>query len=326
MGDASRVGEARRHAAALSAELGFGDVEAGRLALVVTELGTNLVKHARAGRLLIATRRHGEAAEVEVLSVDEGPGIDNLEQCMGDGFSTGGSPGTGLGALRRLADSFDIHSRAPGGTLVVARVRASSKADPAQGAFRVGVVALCCPGEKVCGDGWAFASSGQQASLMMADGLGHGPDAEEAAEAALRQFRKSPFSPLGTLMEDCHAVMRATRGAAVAAAQLDAGSSKIRSAGAGNVIMRIASGTSDKTLLSQHGTLGVQMRRPEEFTTDWPRHAVLAVHSDGVMARWPSQALAGLLGHDPSLAAALLVRDFCRGKDDATAMVIRRKE
>ena len=43
MGDASRVGEARRHAAQLAARLALDDTTAGRLALVVTELGNNLV-------------------------------------------------------------------------------------------------------------------------------------------------------------------------------------------------------------------------------------------------------------------------------------------
>ena len=56
MDDASRVGEARRHAAQAVAEMGWGEVDAGRLALVVTELGTNLQRHARGGRLLIAVR------------------------------------------------------------------------------------------------------------------------------------------------------------------------------------------------------------------------------------------------------------------------------
>ncbi|RZJ03859.1 MAG: histidine kinase, partial [Haliea sp.] len=122
MGDHSRVGEARRHAAHLASELGFDEVAAGRLALIVTELGSNLVKHAREGRLLIAARTSGDASpgsgDVEVLSIDDGPGIADLPRSMRDGFSTSGTPGTGLGATARLADDFDIHSEMPGVPLV----------------------------------------------------------------------------------------------------------------------------------------------------------------------------------------------------------------
>ena len=326
MGDPTRVGEARRHAAKLATELDFKETDAGRLALVVTELGTNLIKHARSGRLLLAARSCGESgSEVEVLAIDEGPGIANVEQCMGDGFSTGGSPGTGLGAIRRLADDFDLHSAVPAGTVAVARVRPATTA-PAPGLFRFGVVALNAPGETVCGDGWCLVTDRSRAALLMADGLGHGPGAAEASQAALRLFRKAPFGPLPALLEQGHAALRATRGAAVMAAQLDAVGSTVRFAGAGNVIMRLVSGVSDRSLLSQHGTIGLQIRRPEEVVAEWPRHAVLAVHTDGIMARWPAAAVSGLLGRDPSLVAAVIARDYCRGRDDATILVLRRKE
>ena len=327
MGDSSRVGEARRHAARLAAALGFGDVEAGRVALVVTELGTNLCKHAKAGVLLVGSRSFGEGrTEIEVLSLDKGPGIANIEQCMGDGFSTGGSPGTGLGAIRRLADDFDIHTQVPSGTVCVARVRGFARAEAPASAFRVGVVALTAPGETVTGDGWILAAEGTRAALLVADGLGHGPAACEAAQAAVRIFAKAPFGPLAPMLEQSHATLRATRGAAVYAALADAQAGTIRSAGAGNVIMRVFSGVSDRTLLSQHGTVGVQMRRIEETDAEWPRHAVLAVHTDGIMTRWPASAVAGLLGRDPGLVAGVIARDFCRGRDDATILVLRRKE
>jgi anti-sigma regulatory factor (Ser/Thr protein kinase) len=327
MGDPSCVGEARRHATRLATEMEFGEVDAGRVALVVTELGTNLVKHARSGRLLIATRQHGEdLRELEILSLDEGPGIANMERSMSDGFSTAGSPGTGLGALRRLADDFDIHSSVPGGTVAIARVRPRNRNSERSVMFRLGVVALCAPGETVCGDGWVFASEASKAAVMLADGLGHGPDAYEAAQAAVRQFCRSPFSTLTKMIEESHAVLRATRGAALSVARLDSGDASIRSVGAGNVIMRVISGVADRTLLSQFGTVGVQIRKPEEVTIEWPRHAMLVAHSDGIQARWPARQVTALLGRDPGLVAGLLVRDFCRGNDDATVVVIRRKE
>jgi anti-sigma regulatory factor (Ser/Thr protein kinase) len=323
MGDPSRVGEARRHAAQLAADCGLDDVDAGRLALVVTELATNLMRHAQQGRLWLSARP--ARREVEVVAVDEGPGIPDIERSLGDGFSTGGTPGTGLGAVRRLAQDFDLHSTVPGGTVVVARVRAAGVPGP-QAASWPGAVSLAAPGERVCGDGWAFALDGERAALVVADGLGHGPDAAEAGAVALESFAEDPFASPRQLLQRMHLALRRTRGAAVMALQADAAAGTIRSAGAGNVMARLVSGVSDRTLLCQHGTAGIAMRTPEEVTTPWPPHALLVVYSDGIESRWTGGILTPLLARDPVLAAALLARDHCRGRDDATVAVLRRKD
>jgi anti-sigma regulatory factor (Ser/Thr protein kinase) len=323
MGDPSRVGEARRHAAQLAFECGFDEVNAGRLALVVTELGTNLVRHAREGRMWLSARP--AQREVEVVAVDQGPGIADVERSLGDGYSTGGTPGTGLGAVRRLAQEFDLHSTMPEGTLVLARVRASGGA-AVQNAFSAGAVSFAAPGERVCGDGWAFAFDGDLAALVVADGLGHGPDAAEAGAAALESFAEDPFASPRQLLERIHQALRRTRCAAVMVLHADAAAGSIRSVGAGNVMGRLVSGVSDRTLLCQHGTAGVAMRSPEEVTTPWPPHALLVVYSDGIESRWKGEVLAPVLARDPALAASLLARDHCRGRDDATVAVLRRKD
>ncbi|MBK6006221.1 anti-sigma regulatory factor [Ramlibacter ginsenosidimutans] len=322
IGDASRVGEARRHAADLADACALDEVEAGRLALVVTELATNLLKHAEQGRLWLSARR--ERREVEVIAVDCGPGIRDLQRCLDDGYSTAGSPGTGLGAVRRLADHFDLHSSVPGGTVVVARVRAAGAPD-SEAATCVGAVSLCAPGESVCGDAWCFALAGDRCALIVADGLGHGPDAAEAAAAALESFAQDPMDSPRTVMERTHQALRGTRGAAVLVLQAAVDEDVVRSAGAGNVIARLVSGVSDRTIMSQNGTAGVAMRTPQETTTPWPDHALLVACSDGIETRWMPETLAPLLGRDPTLAAAVLMRDHIRGRDDATVAVLRRR-
>jgi anti-sigma regulatory factor (Ser/Thr protein kinase) len=326
IGDASRIGEARRHAAELAHDCGLDEVESGRLALIVTELGTNLLRHAREGRLLLSSR--AERSEVEVISIDAGPGIADVERAMGDGFSTAGgvSPGTGLGALRRLADDFDLHSTVPQGTVAVARVRAAAARPSGEGRSRVGAISLAAPGESVCGDGWAFALDGDDTALMVVDGLGHGPDAADASEAALRAFAEAPLAGPRALLERTHASLRSTRGAAVMVLHADAAAGTVRSAGAGNVVARLVSGTSDRSVLTQHGTAGVTIRTPEEVSNTWPPHALLVVCSDGIETRWRPEILAPVLGRDPVLAAGLLVRDHCRGRDDATVAVVRRSD
>jgi anti-sigma regulatory factor (Ser/Thr protein kinase) len=324
MEESSRVGEARRHAAQLADLCSFDEVAAGRLALVVTELATNLVRHARQGRLLLAARP--ERGEVEVIAIDNGPGIADVERSLGDGYSTGTTPGTGLGAVRRLSQHFDIHSAVPSGTVVLSRVHARPAAAAALPAFYTGAISLCAPGEGVCGDGWAFAVDGDRAAVLVADGLGHGPQAGEAAGQARAVFVENPMTAPRRWLEDTHARLRSTRGAAVMMLQADASAGTIRSAGAGNVMARVVSGTSDRAVLCQHGTAGITIRTPEEVTSKWPPHALLVVWSDGIEARWNADILVPLLGRDPTLAAAVLVRDHCRGRDDATVAVLRRKD
>ncbi|MGV3569605.1 MAG: ATP-binding protein [Ramlibacter sp.] len=327
MGDPSRIGEARRYAAKLGYECGLDEVESGRLALVVTELATNLLRHARLGRLLLSARVGRR--EVEVVAIDEGPGMADVHQALDDGYSTGGTQGTGLGAVRRLATSFDLHSAVPQGTIVVARLRAAAAApEPPRAvhAIEVGAIALAAPGERVCGDAWAFALDGKQAAMLVADGLGHGPDAAEASAAAVETFSEDPMAPPRSMLERVHARLRRTRGAAVMMFQADAEADVIRSSGAGNVAGRLVSGVTDRSVLSQHGTAGVTIRTPEEMSTPWPAHAMLVVCSDGVATRWSADILAPLLGRDPALAAGLLLRDHCRGRDDATVAVLRRKD
>jgi anti-sigma regulatory factor (Ser/Thr protein kinase) len=324
-GDPSRIGEARRHAVRLADSMGWDEVDSGRLALVVTELATNLVRHAQKGRLLIA----GDPAadEVEVLAIDRGPGLASPQQCMSDGFSTGGTAGTGLGAVRRLSQDFELHSSVPEGTVVMARVRKKGAAAPRQGhAIQLRGISLAAPGEVLCGDAWSACLDGARAALVMADGLGHGPEAHKAAQAAMEVFRREPFADLRQGLQQAHTELRTTRGAAACSITLDSGASMLRGAGAGNVLARVVSGVFDKSMLSQHGTVGVQMRSPQEVALEWPAHAMVVVHTDGIEARWGTKLLLPVLGRDPALAAAILMRDHCRGRDDATVVVVRRKE
>lgn len=320
MGDASRVGEARRHAAQLAVRLALDETSAGRLALVVTELGNNLVRHAHGGRLLIAARQQGQP-EVEVLALDDGPGIPDPARALADGFSTGGTPGTGLGAVRRLASDFDLHSEPGVGTALLARVRPDGLRR-LRSAFRWGAVMLCAPGEQECGDAWALAIDDARAALLLADGLGHGPQAAEASRAAVTQFAQAPFLALAPQLERMHGALRITRGAAATLALLESGSMEL--AGAGNVAARLLSGTHNKSYAAQHGTLGLQVRRFLPVRAEWPPHAVAVLHSDGLQSRWSAEPLAPLVTRDPSLLAAWLVRSNLRGRDDATVLVVQR--
>jgi anti-sigma regulatory factor (Ser/Thr protein kinase) len=329
--ESSQPGEVRRASAQLARDLGFDEVATGRVALVATELASNLVRHAAQGRMLVAPVRADDGSPmVELLSLDSGPGIANLAACLADGFSTGGTPGTGLGAVRRLAAEFDVYSQPGAGTVILARVAGTSAAampvgKVSQAPFRVGAVALCAPGETACGDAWDAVQQDGGIAVMVADGLGHGPQAAEASAGATAVFREDPLAMPSQLLARAHLRLKATRGAAVAMAQVDAEQETIIFCGVGNIIGRIVSGVEDRTLLSQNGTAGVQIRTVQDVRHAFAAHALLVMHSDGIASRWKLQGSPGLLQHHPTLVAAWLIRDHCRGHDDATVVVIRRR-
>ncbi len=322
----SQVGEARRAALRLCLSHGFDEPTCGRVALVVTELGTNLARHAKAGRLLICCRPTGEGFQFEILSIDSGPGMADVGRCLRDGYSSGNTPGTGFGAVQRLSTDFSVFSVPGKGTVILSRVwvpgiRTQAAAPPSR--FAYAGICLAAPGEVVSGDAWEVSVLGDKARIAMADGLGHGPDAAKAAEVALVAFRGCTGSPAAVL-EQAHPRMRSTRGAAVAVADLDATSGTVRFAGAGNIAGRMISGVEDRSLMSQHGTLGLQIRKIQDVDYAWSPHALVILHSDGLISRWSLAEAPGLIQCDPAVVAGWLVREHTRGRDDVAVVVARR--
>jgi anti-sigma regulatory factor (Ser/Thr protein kinase) len=321
MTDASQVGMARRAASALGRRLGFDEQEAGKVALVVTEVGTNLVKHARDGELLLCVAREGTARGVGVLALDRGPGIANLAECLRDGYSTAGSPGMGLGAIRRLSATFDAYS-ADSGTVMVSLLWPGPP--PPRDGIDVEGVCVAKPGEDRCGDAWAFVHEPRRSLVMVADGVGHGPEAAAAAAEACRVFEAAaPGSTVLDLLARLHDALRPTRGAAAAVAELDAGGRIVRFAGIGNIAGTIVFDGRTRSMVSQHGVLGHAVRKLQDFSYAWPPGATIVLHSDGLGTRWTFDGYPGLVRRHPLLAAAVLYRDFRRGNDDATVVVVR---
>ena len=319
--ETSQVGEARRAAARLSGELHFDETTAGRAALIVTELAGNLVRHAKGGRILLGCTPDGG---LDILSLDDGPGMADLGECLRDGYSSGGTPGTGLGGARRLASVFSIFSVAGKGTVIYAGVRATDAQPQASCAFAHAGINLAAPGEQVSGDGWQVRIDGRKASVVVADGLGHGPYAADASDAALVVFASTATGVPSSTLDRMHMALRSTRGAAVAIAALDDEAGTLSFAGSGNICGRVLNGVEDRTLMSQHGTVGLQIRRPQDISYAWPDHALLILHSDGIATRWNFAETPGLLQCEPAVVAGWLLREHCRGRDDATVVVLRR--
>ncbi|WP_375463657.1 SpoIIE family protein phosphatase [uncultured Methylobacterium sp.] len=317
--EASQVADARRRAAALAATLGFDEVAGGRVALVATELATNLVKYGTAGEILLGAFEDDTGRGVEILALETGPGIADLAAALRDGHSTGGSPGTGLGAARRLSQAFDIASWPGRGTAVLARLQARSAGPPAVPWF--GAVAVPLRGETVNGDASCARRYGAGWTILVADGLGHGPSAAEASGEAVRLFRSREAEAPAAILSAIHAGLRHTRGGAVAIARYEPERGRVLFCGIGNVAGAVVTGAETKRMVSLAGTAGHVARRFQTFEYPFTPDSLLVMCSDGIGTSWSLDAYPGLRGAHPSLIAGVLYRDFARGRDDATVVI-----
>lgn len=321
VGEMNQVGEARRNVLRLAQAVGLSDSRRSDAAIVASELSTNLARHATGGQLLIQFIDSAGAGYLEMVAVDRGPGIADLQRCLQDGYSTGGTAGTGFGAIRRLSDEFDAFSTVGKGTVVVSRLRVSDA--PPLGRFQVGASCLPAPYESVCGDAWKVIAEERRVAIMIADGLGHGPGAAEASTLAADVFARHPFANDADFYRDAHGQLGRSRGAAIARAVV-ASPNDVQYAGVGNIAGFLIGLEGSRGMASQNGTVGAEMRRSILTQTyAWPPRGVLLMHSDGINTRWSLNDYPGLLFRHPATIATVLARDFTRGRDDATAVVVR---
>ena len=350
--DVSSVAFARRGAVDSARRVGLDETHAGRVALIVTEAATNILKHARHGEILVREvcevpaeiHGHAQAAAaaaaarrcgVELIALDNGPGITDLSAAFTDGTSSAGTPGTGLGAMRRLSDDFAIYSQPGAGTTVRMFVHNDTPPGPSTdgpGAIDSSGIGVPYPGEEVCGDGWTVLADERGLTICVVDGLGHGPDAHHAARVGIDVIHLHSGRAPTDLLERMHAAMRPTRGAAVAVARIDLASARVTFTGIGNISASVTAADErdgiggaprSRQLVSHNGIVGHNVRKIQEFETPWSRDAMLVMHSDGVATRWQLERYPGLANQRASLIASTLYRDFSRRHDDATVVVVK---
>ena len=316
--DPSRVAEVRRAAAALSHDEGLDQTLAANAALISTEICTNLLKHARQGEVFLSTLSDRTDPGVEILAIDRGPGITDVAQCLADGYSSTDTPGTGLGAIARLSQEFDIYSQVDKGTVLVAQIRTRSRAKTF-----VGAVVKPIAGEEVAGDAWAFRERDGRLALIVADGLGHGLMAARASAEAISAFRRDSESAPIAVLNRVHAALRGTRGAAVAVADIDPAQGVVRYAGIGNISGVIVRSDKPLSMVSHNGTAGFHIPRLQEFLYPLPEEALIVMHSDGLTTNWNVDHYPGLRRRHPSIIAGVLYRDASRNRDDVCVVATR---
>ena len=292
---------------------------AAALATAASELGHNQLRHARRGKIAVRRISRAGTPGVEVIAADAGEGIANVETIVTHDSAKG--LGIGLSGVIELADEADFDVRLGEGSCVWAR----KFAGPVPYARRVALVGRPIDGERCSGDDGAFVRTGDGSIVLaLADGLGHGIEACEAARAAIACVLAHPEREIASLLDECHAALQKTRGAVMAIARVAPGGALDASI-VGNVQLRTVGRKvgADRRYAGPSFTLGSPGRLARVRT----EHDVVASHeaflafSDGMSTRLAMDA--ELFGLPHAVAARRLLDAFSDRRDDAMLALVR---
>lgn len=311
------------HALALSG--GFSPTRVGEIDIVVAEMVTNLVKHAGGGQVLVKLVETEGRQGIEILSIDDGPGMGDVNHMMTDGISTKKTLGQGLGAMKRLSHVFQVYSQKDWGTIILIRI--FDKDPPAVKKLpkiQIHSVVISKPGEQECGDGFFDSCTNHYVKVFLGDGLGHGPDAAKAVIKAGTAFAECPFHEPGEIIRHVNREVKKTRGLVGTVVVFDLHSKKWLMCGVGNILTKIASPTASKNYMSYNGIIGLNVPNTlnaQEVNYEKGQYVIMC--SDGLKSRWDASKYPGIVRFDLTILCACLLKDFARHTDDMSVAVCK---
>lgn len=310
------------HNIAVAAE--FGSKRIAEMDIVIAEMTSNLFKYAKDGEILLGCFDDLHGGFVEVICIDNGPGVNEPNRMLDDGFSTRHTLGHGLGSIRRLSDDFDLYSHWGWGTIILSRIYKNAPPKRSKKAVVLNAVVVAKPGETLSGDGCYMKNSGNVYKFIVADGLGHGPEANAAANAAINSFKTCPYDSPCDIIRYLHQDVRKTRGLVATVGLIDMKQSVIRIAGVGNISAKLIGPFSSKSHLAYNGIIGHNIPNTmNDQVLNFSDFNQLILCSDGIRSRWDLSKLPGIGRCDPSIQAAALYKDFGRQNDDMSAVIIK---
>ncbi len=308
----------------MAAELGFNPVECEEIAIVMSELATNLVKHAHGGQVKLSVSEQDERQGICIETEDHGPGMGGSEQYLTDGYSTGGGLGYGLGSVVRMMDDVNFIAPPDGGTRVICH----RWPRPSRTGFRlrdldIGVATRPRWNQTPNGDSFVIKCWDRHALIGVIDGLGHGEAAMRAAQTA-RNFIENHYDlPLDLLFKGVDRVCHSTRGVVMALARFNLDQEEFLAANIGNIEVRRYGDENDHNFMVRRGIVGLNAPKPIITTHHWTSNAMLIMFSDGLHTHWGSNDLPPNLMNSPSELAHHLLVAQGKDDDDATIMVVR---
>jgi anti-sigma regulatory factor (Ser/Thr protein kinase) len=309
----------------IAVKAGFSEGKVGELDIVVAEIVSNLVKHAGGGQLYVKLVEDDGVQGIELISVDNGPGMTDVTRMVADGVSTKNTLGQGLGAMKRLSDVFQVYSLKEWGTVILIRIfveELPSFRKPATEEVRSVVIPK--PGETECGDGFFHLATREHIKIFLGDGLGHGPEAAKAVTTAGAAFLESPEVDPANIIRDINEKVKKTRGLVGTVAVFDLLQRKWQVCGVGNISTRIIGPGAAKNLMPYNGIIGLNVPRTlNSQEIDYEKGQQMIMCSDGLKSKWDTGRYPAVQRYDASILSASLLKDFARNTDDMSVAVCK---
>ena len=332
----ANIGQARRAIRRCAADLDFNERQLAEIDIAVKEVGSNAIKFGRATGQIYFTETDARLNPpgLEIIYVDKGPGIEDPALAIEDGYTTTGSMGAGLGAVKRMVDEFYIYSMVPSSTrrlsmygrtnhgtaIVVRKLLNEVERQASSGQSRWGAFTRPQVGEESNGDGYIIKTFEDRQLVAIIDGLGHGEGARAATTAAIAAVEENSEASVEVMLRAAHEALRSTRGAVMGLAAIDYATRTVEYTGIGNTDFRVLGASKPLRFISLNGTLGSRLERVKVFKEQLPRAAIMVMSTDGISDRWDHESYPGLLGLDPQLLCGVVMRDYGRPNDDATIL------
>lgn len=305
---------------------GFETRKLGDLDLIVSEMTSNLYKYAKGGEILTGIFGTEENRYIEIISIDYGPGMSDPQRMMTDGYSSSNTLGMGMGSIKRLSDEFDLYSLRDWGTIVLSRLYRKPKGKPEINALSISIcpMVINMPGQTTSGDGTYYKQTDNFFKLLVADGLGHGPEANFAVNEAVKAFRVCPYHSPAEILRFLHSSTLKTRGMVAAVVVFDFKKKVWQVAGVGNIAVRMSNFLEVKNLMSYNGIVGHNIPNTisdQEFSLSDFHQMTLC--SDGIKSRWDIGKLTGIHRCDLSIQAAAIYKESARRNDDTSVVIVK---
>ena len=308
----------------LAATHHFDQKKLNDIDIIVSELTSNLQKHTVGGaEILFGYIDNGSSAYLEIICIDNGPGIADVKKVTADGFSSSGTLGHGFGSINRKADFLEIYSLLKWGTVILVRINQNTSKKQKE-LITGHQLVVAKPGEETSGDGCYMQTTETGFKYLVADGLGHGPFANEAVNAAVKAFSETKEQTASEILRYMHREIKKTRGVVANVLIYNTLQKQWSICGVGNISTRLSGGQAVKNFIPYNGIVGHNIPTTlNDMVLPQAEYNHFISCSDGIKSRWDLQKFPMIYKNDPAILSAVLYKEYARRNDDMSVIVCK---
>jgi len=176
----------------------------------------------------------------------------------------------------------------------------------------------------MCGDGFFYRLTKDKLSIIVGDGLGHGPEAAKAVNAAIEAFKNIEENNPVEIIRMLHESVKRTRGLVATVAIFNFKEKCWRICGVGNIAARMSSFISSKAYMSYNGIIGHNIPRSLKIhEVPYEPGQTILLCSDGIKTRWDLSKYPAIGKNDLSILTAAIYKDHSRNTDDSSVVAVK---